>query len=65
MSNKDIEKLNDEAQKHKYKCKNCGHRKFIPRKLKKDICDRCGFWVYKDAKDEFKERLVEERRKWK
>lgn len=41
--------------KHKYKCK-CGHTVVVVNK-KKTLCTWCGCYVYKDKKEEFKERL--------
>ncbi len=60
MSNREIEILDKEVQKNKYRCKRCGNREFIPRKSKRSICRGCGYWVYKNSKDEFENRLLEE-----
>lgn len=61
MKNDDIQKIMEAQQKLKVTC-SCGHRVLIPKFLKKAICDWCGHWVYKDKKDEFKEKLLRKMR---
>lgn len=48
----------------KYKC-NCGHTIFMPYGTDKKICTHCGLYVYKDKKDEFKDKLNQELRRKK
>ena len=48
----------------KYTCK-CGTKTIIPNQEDKKICRGCGHWVYRDPKQEFKERLEGELKKWK
>ena len=57
MTFKEIEKYQEEINKYKYQCKNCGRKKIIPAYVEKQLCDWCGHYVYKSAKDEFKDRL--------
>ena len=51
-------KLNEELDKVKYKCK-CGHRVVIPYFMDKNICSWCHRYVFKSKEDEFKFRLKE------
>ena len=62
MKRDNIQKIMDAQQKLKVTCK-CGHRVLIPKFLKKRICNWCGHWVYKNRKEEFKDRLLREIRK--
>lgn len=43
-------------QDNTYTCK-CGHRVVITRKTLKTYCSWCGRAVYKNPRDEFKDRL--------
>lgn len=56
MTNK--EKLLRNKRKYKYYCK-CGHHVIIYpfEKKKKKICSWCGYYVYANKKEEFKDRL--------
>ncbi len=56
LSLKDLNKYADEVQNHIYKCK-CGHSVLISRKKIKELCNWCGNYVYRNARDEFKDRL--------
>lgn len=53
----EIDKYMEEVNKYKVKCK-CGH-KVILINTDKAICSWCGHYVYKDKKQEFKERLTQ------
>ena len=55
----------NEATRYKIKCKKCEHSVvFYPMEHKyKKICSWCGYYVYKDKKEEFKERLNYESKK--
>jgi len=53
----DDTKMFDMYAKNRYSCK-CGHRVLILNKDKK-ICSWCGRYVYKDKKQEFKDKLKE------
>ena len=46
----------------KRKCKPCGHTLLLGNSEKK-ICNHCGYYVYKNSKIEFKDRLKQELRK--
>ena len=56
MSYKDLNKYADELQNFIYKCK-CGHSVLIRHGKIKNICNWCGRSVYRNKKDEFKDRL--------
>lgn len=46
-----------------YRCK-CGHSVVIPAFVNKKICHWCGKWVYKSDREEFKEKLRKEIKKF-
>lgn len=54
---KELRKLDEELAKHKVKCR-CGHKVILINR-DKVICDWCGNYVYKDKKQEFKERITQ------
>ena len=58
MTNKEIDKKEDEASKYKHICK-CGHTVVIypfEKRIKK-LCGWCGRYVYINKKEEFRDRL--------
>jgi len=52
-------KLLKEYANLKIKCKNCNHPQVIPKFVSKAICTWCGFYIYRDKKLEFKDRVKE------
>lgn len=58
LSDEEFERLSREYEKVRYKCK-CGHSVIIPTWVDKQLCNWCGNYVYKDKKDEFKNKLKE------
>lgn len=64
LSIKEFERMTDEYDKVKYKCK-CGRRIVIPKWVDKQLCDWCGNYVFKSKADEFKYRVKEKMKKWK
>ena len=46
-----------ERSKYKIKCK-CGHTETIKPKAKKKLCSWCGNYIYREAKEEFKNALL-------
>lgn len=63
LSFKEIEKLATERTESKIYCKHCGHGVLIPKKKTKVICSWCGNYVFENAREEFKYRINELRRK--
>ena len=59
LSRKEYERMQDEYDKVKYACKRCGHKVVIPKWEEKNVCDYCGYYVFKNDKDEFKFRMKE------
>lgn len=49
---------NDRSNNKRY-CKHCGHSIVFPKisKAQKTICSHCGYYIFKDDKIEFLERL--------
>lgn len=41
----------------RYRCPHCGRNVYIPNKEDKKLCKNCGYYVWRDKKVEFKERL--------
>ncbi len=62
-TNKEIEKQYEKKQEFKVICK-CGHRILFYNKTKV-LCNWCGNAVYLNDKEEFKEKLKLEMRKYK
>ena len=60
---KEYDRLTNEYDKVKYRCKCCGYRVIIPYNIDKALCGHCGNYVFKSNKDEFKFRLEEQRKK--
>lgn len=58
----DDNKYFKEILKLKVMCK-CGHNQLVASD--KAICDWCGRWVYRDKKQEFRERVKEKIRRVK
>ena len=56
MNYYEMNKYMDKLQDHTYTCK-CGHRIVIPNNKLKVICNWCNRTVYKNEKDEFKDRM--------
>ena len=59
MTKEEMQKYNDEIEKHKYVCKNCGRKAYIPRDKEKTICTWCYRYVFKNKKDEDLYRIKE------
>ena len=45
-----------------YRC-SCSHTQLIPYNVEKVMCSHCGNWIYKNKKDEFKDKMLKELRK--
>ena len=58
LNDEEYERLSREYEKVRYKCK-CGHSVIIPAWVDKQLCSWCGNYVYKDKKDEFKNKIKE------
>lgn len=59
LTTKEYDRMQDEYDKVKYQCKNCGHKVVIPYNVDKQICSWCHRYVFKNDEDEFKYRLEE------
>ncbi len=64
MTIEEFDRYTEEYNKVKYTCK-CGRRVVIPYWRNKMLCSWCGNYVYRDKKDEFKERLENARKNYK
>jgi hypothetical protein len=49
-------KFYNELANYKYKCR-CGHVVLMLRGTDKKLCSWCHHYIYKDKRDEFKDRL--------
>ena len=56
MNYKELEKYTNNLQDHMYKCK-CSHTVLVGKNYRYSICNWCGRKVYKNAKDEFIDRM--------
>lgn len=50
------EKFNNFVSANTIKCK-CGHSVFIRPTFKRKLCSWCGYWVYRNKLDEFKDKM--------
>ena len=64
MTTDEFNRYTEEYNKVKYPCK-CGRRVVIPYWRTKVLCSWCHRYVYRDKKDEFKERLENARKSYK
>lgn len=58
LTPKEYERMCDELDKVRYKCK-CGHKNIIPKWKDKTLCTWCHCYVFKDKKKEFEYRVKE------
>ena len=58
----DTRSFKDIANHTKY-CKYCGHSILFQIQTKRVICTHCGHWVYNHKIDEFKDRLLESKKR--
>ena len=61
---KEIEKIHHFRTMNKTKCK-CGYSMLIPVYVDKLVCKWCGNYVYRDKKDQFKDKLLSQLREVK
>lgn len=64
LTKEEFDRCTEEYNKVKYLCK-CGRRVVIPHWADKTLCSWCHRYVYKDKKQEFKERLEHARKSYK
>ena len=64
LTKEEFDRCTKEYNKVKYPCK-CGRRVVIPYWADKTLCSWCHRYVYKDKKQEFKERLEHARKSYK
>lgn len=56
-ADKEYQKKSDELDKVKIKCSKCGHREIVPNWVDKKICSWCGYYIYRNKQEEFKDRM--------
>ena len=44
-------------------CSHCGHSILFQAQTKRVICSHCGHWVYNYKEDEFKDKLLQEKKR--
>ena len=59
LSKKELSRLEDNLSKVKYQCKRCGRKMVIPERMTKRPCSWCGYYIFKNDKDEFAYRMNE------
>lgn len=64
LTKEEFDRCTEEYNKVKHPCK-CGRRVVIPYWADKTLCSWCHRYVYKDKKQEFKERLEHARKSYK
>lgn len=58
----DSKTFKDITERTKY-CGHCGHSILFQKKTKRIICDHCGYWVYNNKNDEFKDKLLQKKKR--
>ena len=56
-------KMFKEIANHTKYCSYCGHSILFQVQTKRVICSHCGNWVYNHKKDEFKDRLLQRKKR--
>ena len=56
-SEKEFSNMMNEYEKVKVKCKHCGRKKVIPVWRDKELCDWCGYYIYRNKQMEFKDNI--------
>ena len=62
-ADREYQKKSDELDKVKIKCSKCGHREVVPVWVDKQICSWCGYYIYRNKKLEFEEKLAKTMKK--
>ena len=57
LTNKEFQRISDEYNKLKIRCKCCGRKLVIPVWVDKQICSWCGNYVYRNKQLEFTETV--------
>lgn len=52
-----------DISEHTKCCNHCGHSILFQVQTKRIICTHCGYWVYNRKEDEFKDRLLERKKR--
>lgn len=58
LTNKEYQRISDEYDKIKIKCKHCGHKSILPVWVDKRPCSWCGYNVYRNKQLEFKDNVM-------
>ena len=58
LTDEEYDRMTDNLDKVMHRCK-CGHRVVIPKRTDKMLCSWCGYYVFRNKKDEFKCRMKE------
>lgn len=53
----EFQRLSNEYNKIKIKCKHCGHKVVVPVWVDKQLCSWCGNYVFRNKQLEFKENV--------
>ena len=59
---KDTIKFKEIQNRIRY-CSHCGHSILFQTKTKRIICNHCGHWAYNKREDEFKDKLLERKKR--
>ena len=58
----DTKRFKEIQDRTKY-CSHCGHSIVFQKKTKRIICNYCGYWVYNHKNDEFKDKLIQKKKR--
>ena len=59
LTKKEFDRLSENLNQDKYQCKRCGRKMIITERLDKIPCSWCGYYIFKNDKDEFAYRINE------
>ena len=60
---KEDSKIFNERQDNTKHCSHCGHSICFQNQTKRLICNHCGYWVYNNKEDEFRDLLLEKKKR--
>ena len=60
---KEDSKIFNERQDNTKYCRHCGHSILFQVQTKRIICSHCGYWVYNNKEDEFRDLLLEKKKR--
>lgn len=57
LSIQEFQRMTNEYDKVKFRCRHCGRRVVIPAWVDKQLCSWCNHYVYRNPQEEFKDNI--------